>query len=95
MRKGMKKVRQTFVVASVICVVCLLLIRLGFEGGTSGIAILTRPDGRTPGNVGIGLEVRGVDPAQMPDLKAHVVIKTLDGTVVHEGTANLPQFSFG
>ena len=91
----MTEVRQTFVVASVICVVCLLLTCLGFEGGPSGIAIRTQPDRRTPGNVGIRLEVRGVASARAPDLKAHVVIKTLDGTVVHEGTANLPQFAFG
>jgi hypothetical protein len=64
------------------------------------ITITTRPDGRTSGNLGIGLRLaaggnefqckKGSIPA-----KAHVEIKTGDGRIVHRGSGPLDAFTFG
>ena len=87
--------KATFAVAGFICVVCLLLMRLGFDGGSPGLSITTRRDGRTAGNLGIGLALRGVNPSLARNLKADIVIRTLEGTVVHEDTADVDRFTFG
>jgi hypothetical protein len=70
-----------------------------FEG-KPGLSVSARPDGKTEGHLGIGLDLnagdrefecrRGDEP-----IKAHVEVKKLDGTVVHQGDDDLDKFRFG
>lgn len=65
------------------------------------VKIVTKPDPEKPGNLGIGLTLvvngRPVSylrrSANVP--KAHVVIKSPDGQILHQDTAGMDKFTFG
>lgn len=64
------------------------------------ITVTTRPDGRNPGNTGIGLSLAaGANQFECQKggkpLTAHVEVKTADGTVLHRGIGTLDKFTFG
>jgi len=64
------------------------------------ITITTRPDGRNPGNLGIGLSlVAGANELECRNgtspLKAYVEVKAANGKVVHRGSGTLDKFTFG
>jgi hypothetical protein len=64
------------------------------------VTVTTRPDGRDPGNIGIGLSLvagpnelecqKGTSPP-----KAYVEVKAANGKVVHRGSGTLDKFTFG
>lgn len=64
------------------------------------ITVTTRPDGRNPGNVGIGLSlVAGPNELECQNgrspLKVSVEVKAANGKVVHRGSGTLDKFTFG
>jgi len=64
------------------------------------LQVSTRPDGRKKGNLGIALNVPAGEhrfecKKEGEPPKAHVEIRKLDGTVVHEGDDDLGKFRFG
>jgi hypothetical protein len=64
------------------------------------ITVTTRPDGRNPGNLGIGLTL-AAGPNELEcqngrsPLEASVEVKAADGKVVHRGSGTLDKFTFG
>ncbi|MDP2899166.1 MAG: hypothetical protein Q8Q12_21740 [bacterium] len=64
------------------------------------ITVTTKPDGRNPGNLGIGLSlVAGPNELECRNgrvpLKAYVEVKAANGKVVHQGSSTLDKFTFG
>jgi hypothetical protein len=64
------------------------------------LKVETRPDGRTKGNLGIGLELSAGDKQleckkEGQPINAHVEIKKPDGSAVHKGDDDLGKFRFG
>ncbi len=70
-----------------------------FEGKPM-LAVSARPDGKKEGHLGIGLDLNAGDKefeCRRGDdaVKAHVEVRKLDGTVVHQGDDDLAKFRFG
>jgi len=64
------------------------------------LTVSSQPDGRNEGNLGVALELNAGDrqfecKKNGASPKAHVEVKKLDGTVVHEGDDDLGKFRFG